>query len=77
MSEVRQEHLRRIALELETLRASIHQLKAEEDAGSELLPGNNTVNRRHALEHAFEDLRDSINHMEEVGAAVAEATGEV
>ena len=77
MSEVRQEHLRRIALELETLRASIHQLKAEEDASSELLPGNNTVNRRHALEHAFEDLRDSVNHIEEVLAALAEATGDV
>lgn len=63
MSEIRREHLRRIALELETLRASIHQLKAEEDVSSKLLPGNNPANSHHALERAFEDLRDSINHM--------------
>lgn len=77
MSEKRREHLRRIALELETLRASIHQLKAEEDASFELFLGSKPANRRHALEHAFEDLRDSINHMEEILAALAEATGEV
>lgn len=77
MNERRREQLYRIAEELETLRESIHQLKAQEEAASGPLHGKQATVAHQSLERAFDDLRDSINHMEEVLAALAEATGEV
>jgi hypothetical protein len=76
MFQRRRYHLSQISLRLEALRANVCQFKYDEFALQQTLRGEQASENGQALDQAFDELRESINHTEELLAALATATGE-
>jgi hypothetical protein len=72
MVQRRRYHISQISLRLEALRANVCQFKYDEFALQQTLRGEH----EQALDQAFDELRESINHTEDLLVALAAATGE-
>lgn len=73
MIQRRRHHISQISLRLEALRANVCQFKYDEIALQQILRGEQASEN---LDQAFDELRESINHTEELLVALAAATGE-
>lgn len=73
MIQRRRHHISQISLRLEALRANVCQFKYDEIALQQILRGDQAPEN---LDQAFDELRESINHTEELLVALAAATGE-
>jgi hypothetical protein len=76
MIQQRRYHLSQISLRLEALRANVCQFKHDEFALQQTLRGEQAPESGQVLDQAFDELRESINHTEELLNAVAKVTGE-
>jgi hypothetical protein len=76
MVQRRRYHLSQISLRLVALRANVCQFKHDEFAIQQTLHGEQAPESGQVLDQAFDELRESINHTEELLAALAVATGE-
>ena len=73
MTQRRRYHISQISLRLEALRANVCQFKYDEIVLQQILRGEQAPEN---LDQAFDELRESINHTEELLVALAAATGE-
>ena len=73
MIQRRRYHFSQISLRLEALRANVCQFKYDEIVLQQILRGEQAPEN---LDQAFDELRESINHTEELLVALAVATGE-
>lgn len=73
MIQRRRYHFSQISLRLEALRANVCQFKYDEIVLQQILRGEQAAEN---LDQAFDELRESINHTEELLVALAAATGE-
>ncbi|MCU1750210.1 hypothetical protein [Pseudomonas sp. 6D_7.1_Bac1] len=75
MVQRRQYHISQISLRLEGLRASLSQFKRDELEIQETLRGTPVLAIEQALDEAFDEIRESINHTEELLEALVQVAG--
>lgn len=66
MVQRRRHHISQISLRLEGLRANLSQFKQDELEIQETLRGSPAIEIEKALDEAFDEIRESINHTEEL-----------
>lgn len=75
MVQRRRHHLSQLSLRLMALRAHVCEFKHDELVIRHTLSGGPAPDGGLALDHAFDEIRDSIDHTQELLEALAEATG--
>lgn len=75
MVQRRRHHLSQLSLRLMALRAHVCEFKHDELVIRRTLSGGPALDGGQALDHAFDEIRDSINHTQALLEALAEATG--
>lgn len=77
MVQRRRHHLSQLSLRLMALRAHVCEFKHDELVIRRTLSGGPAKDGGQALDHAFDEIRDSINHTQKLLEALAEASGNV
>ncbi|WP_223453760.1 MULTISPECIES: hypothetical protein [unclassified Pseudomonas] len=76
MIQRRRYYLSQISLRLVALRANVSQFKHDELSIQKALSGGQVPDSGQALDHAFDEIRESIDHTQALLEALAEATGD-
>ncbi|VVO26081.1 hypothetical protein [Pseudomonas fluorescens] len=75
MVQRRKQHLSQLSLRLMALRAHVCEFKHDELVIRRTLCGGPAADGGQALDHAFDEIRESINHTQALLEALADATG--
>ncbi|MCX7078070.1 MAG: hypothetical protein NTV76_01715 [Pseudomonas sp.] len=76
MVQRRRYHFSQISLRLVALRANVSQFKHDELSIQKALSGGHMTESGQALDHAFDEIRESIDHTQALLEALAQATGD-
>lgn len=76
MNQRRRYHLSQISLRLMALRVNVCQFKHDELTIQEALSGRPTPDSGQALDEAFDEIQNSINHTHDLLEALAHVTGD-